>query len=137
MSDTVISVEQGSVGVQGARDRARAALLMQLVSMSTGVAPQDLMEATRARSEGTRARWLAMYLLHTSCSVPLMRVAAAFGRDRTTVSHVVHRIEDWRSDPAFDAALGELEQCALAAPPDLLPELLSAKARLAGRDVAA
>jgi chromosomal replication initiation ATPase DnaA len=133
MSDSIVFMEQAPVGLQGWRDRARAALLIHLVAMATGVPPQDVLEASRAKSAGTRARWVAMYLMHTSCSVPLMRVAAAFGRDRTTISHVVHRIEDWRSDPAFDAALSELEQCAVAAPLEFLPDLLGVEGRFASK----
>lgn len=120
--------------LQAARDRARAAFLIQLVSMTTGVSARDIAHQTRARSESARARWLAVYLMHIAFSVPLMRVAAAFGRDRTTVSQIVHRIEDWRSDPAFDAALSALERCAAAAPLEMSPEALNVCGRLGGSD---
>ena len=133
MSDTITFLEQDDTGVQARRDRARAAFLIHLVAMATGVPPKPIAEATRAQSEAARARWLAIYLMHTSCSVPLMRVAAAFGRDRTTVSQVVHRIEDWRSDPAFDAALSDLERCAAAAPLEVAPETLGVGGRLSSQ----
>lgn len=133
MTDTIDFPEQDGVGMQARRDRARAAFLIHLVAMATEVPPQMIARVTRAQSEGARARWVAIYLMHITLSVPLRRVAAAFGRDRTTVSQVVRRIEDWRSDPVFDLALAQLEQCAAAAPLEAAPEILAGERRPAER----
>jgi chromosomal replication initiation ATPase DnaA len=116
--------EDESLGQAAARDRAKAAFVIQLVALVTGVPAAEITRGTRAPSQAARARWLAMYLLNVALSVPLMRVAAAFGRDRTTVSNAVTRTEDWRSDAAFDAALSALERCAMAVPLELSSDAL-------------
>lgn len=40
----------------------------------------------------------------------LSRVAIAFERDRSTVAHACHRIEEQRDDPSFDAWVEALEE---------------------------
>jgi len=55
------------------------------------------------------ARQIAMYLTHTVFGFTYSRVAAAFRRDRTTVSHACRLIEDHRDDTAFDALMERLE----------------------------
>jgi hypothetical protein len=47
-------------------------------------------------------------------------VGASFGRNRTTASHAVQRLEDLRDQPGFDAALEALEACVRAGPPPLV-----------------
>jgi chromosomal replication initiation ATPase DnaA len=46
----------------------------------------------------------------------LGRVAAVFGRDRSTVSHACRVIEGRREDPRFNRWLEALERAAAAAP---------------------
>jgi chromosomal replication initiation ATPase DnaA len=98
------------------RDRAAAAFVTSMVSMATGVPPREIAAPTRARAKAARARQMAMYLAHVGYAWPMARVAAAFGRDRTTASHACHRIEDLRDDPAFDAQLCTMEECLRQAP---------------------
>ena len=50
-----------------------------------------------------------MYLCHTAFERSLARVAIAFGRDRSTVAHACHAIEDRREDPHFDDWIDALE----------------------------
>jgi hypothetical protein len=50
-----------------------------------------------------------MYLAHVALGQPLTRVAAGFGRDRSTVAYACRRIEEQRDNAAFDAALAGLE----------------------------
>lgn len=56
------------------------------------------------------ARQLAMYLCHVVGDMSLRDVAAEFGRDRTTVSHACHAIEDRRDCPIFDRQIDHLEK---------------------------
>ncbi len=98
------------------RDAELAALVAHLSAFAVGVQAQELGRMTRCSAAAARARQVAMYLAHTALSWPLSRVAAAFGRDRTTVSHACGRVEDWRDDAGFDARLGELEACLQAMP---------------------
>ena len=46
----------------------------------------------------------------------LHRVAVAFARDRSTVAHACHQIEDRRDDPKIDDMLDQLEAALRAAP---------------------
>lgn len=57
-----------------------------------------------------RARQVAMYLSHVALEMSLARIAAALGRDRSTVAHGCHRIEDFRDDPDIDAWLDDMEE---------------------------
>lgn len=56
------------------------------------------------------ARQLAMYLCHVVGDMSLSVVAAEFGRDRSTVSHACHAIEDRRECPIFDRQIEHLER---------------------------
>lgn len=98
------------------RDRLAAAFVTSLVAMTTGVPAGQIAAASRASASAARARQIAMYLTHVGFSWPLARVAAAFGRDRTTASHACHRVEDLRDDAAFDARLSAMEACLREAP---------------------
>ncbi len=96
MSTAIGFMEDQPVTLQAARDRAKAAFVVHLVALATGVPPKEIMQESRARSQAARARWLALYLIHVGFSLPLMRVAAVFGRDRSSVGLAVRRVEDWR-----------------------------------------
>jgi hypothetical protein len=69
----------------------------------------EIVGRPRGSHDVTRARHLAMYLAHVVGGLSLSAVGAGFRRDRTTASYACHRVEDARDDPAFDAALSDLE----------------------------
>ncbi|MGI9421997.1 MAG: helix-turn-helix domain-containing protein [Hyphomicrobiaceae bacterium] len=56
-----------------------------------------------------RARQVAMYLAHVGCGLSLTEVGRLFERDRTTVAHACHVIEEHREDNAFDQVIETLE----------------------------
>ncbi|PHR60941.1 MAG: chromosomal replication initiator DnaA [Robiginitomaculum sp.] len=91
-------------------DEARARLTRALVCFTFNVKENDLAAATRRNAKVAFARQIAMYLAHVAFELSLSRVASAFGRDRTTVSHACHLIEDRRDDPGFDLQLEGLER---------------------------
>jgi hypothetical protein len=55
-------------------------------------------------------RQIAMYVCHVALRIPLQEIGLAFGRDRTTVGHACHVVEDRRDDPAFDEFVATLER---------------------------
>ncbi|KQV63808.1 helix-turn-helix domain-containing protein [Rhizobium sp. Root1220] len=55
-------------------------------------------------------RQIAMYVCHVALQIPLFEIARAFGRDRTTVGHACHVVEDRRDDPAFDEFVAAVER---------------------------
>jgi Bacterial dnaA protein helix-turn-helix len=55
-------------------------------------------------------RQIAMYVCHVSLSIPLTEIGHAFGRDRTTVGHACHVVEDRRDDQGFDDFITGIER---------------------------
>ncbi|WP_246664922.1 helix-turn-helix domain-containing protein [Neorhizobium sp. P12A] len=55
-------------------------------------------------------RQIAMYVCHVALQIPLHEIGLAFGRDRTTVGHACHVVEDRRDDPAFDDFVAAVER---------------------------
>lgn len=98
------------------RDEAAARLAASVASYGLNVGIEEIMEEKRGSAAAAFARQLAMYLCHVAFEFSLARVAAAFGRDRSTVGHACHRIEDRRDDPRFDAWIAALETMLRDAP---------------------
>jgi hypothetical protein len=55
-------------------------------------------------------RQIAMYVCHVALQIPLLDIGIAFGRDRTTVSHACHVVEDRRDDAAYDEFVAAVER---------------------------
>ncbi|MGE3303918.1 MAG: helix-turn-helix domain-containing protein [Hyphomonadaceae bacterium] len=107
------------------RDVGAAQLAGGVAAYAIGAEIEDVFLPTRGDANAALARRLAMYLTHVGFEMSLSRVAAAFGRDRSTVSHACHRIEELRDDAAFDAWLDAMEAALRGAPPPLeTPALL-------------
>ncbi len=97
------------------RDRACAGLARALTAFALGMSDGEAPRAGRT-AEAAFARQIAMYLAHVAFEMSLARVAAAFRRDRSTVAHACHRVEDKRDEAWFDAWLEALEMAARSAP---------------------
>jgi len=104
------------------RDKLTAAFITHTVALATGVAPSDIASAKRTSKAAARARQIAIYLAHVNFNWPLIRVAFAFNRDRTTCGYACTRIEEMRENPGFDARMSVLEACVKQAP-ESIPEL--------------
>ena len=93
------------------RERDRACML--LAAGAAGYALQVdrdvIIGQTRGTSEVAFARQVAMYLTHVAFELSLARVAVAFERDRSTVAHACHAVEDRRDEDAFDDWIAALE----------------------------
>lgn len=72
----------------------------------SGLGPQN--------REAVLARQVAMYLSHVCFGVAMTDIAKVFRRDRTTVTHACHTVEDRRDDHLFDGMLDRMEAAALA-----------------------
>lgn len=55
-------------------------------------------------------RQIAMYVCHVALRIPMSDIGDALGRDRTTVSHACHVVEDRRDDPAYDEFVAAVER---------------------------
>lgn len=62
-----------------------------------------------------RVRQIAMYVSHVVLRITMNEIGRGFGRDRTTVLHACHLIEDMRDDADFDGIVATLERVAKAA----------------------
>lgn len=92
-----------------ANDAAMAELAASIASYAIGVPQHSIVDDERGCANTAFARQVAMYLCHVGCELSLTRVAAAFGRDRSTVAHACHAIEDRRDEGQFDLWIGALE----------------------------
>lgn len=81
---------------------------LRLTSKSCGVGYAEVTAQKRSASVSF-ARQLAMYLCHIVADMTLRDIAAEFSRDRSTVSHACHAIEDRRECPIFDRQIEHLE----------------------------
>ena len=90
------------------KDEDRAYLAGALTAYALGLKAEEVLGGGRGSAAESRARQVAMYLLRASLGMSLSRVARAFGRDRSTVAHACHVIEDLRDDPDFDLWVEQL-----------------------------
>lgn len=98
------------------RPSPEAQFTADLLGYALCVPPDAILGDRRGAPAAAQARQVAMYLLYTACAMSLADVAAAVGRDRSTVSHGLRMVEDRREDPRFDVWLQQLEDTVRAAP---------------------
>ncbi|MGQ0533155.1 MAG: helix-turn-helix domain-containing protein [Caulobacteraceae bacterium] len=103
-----------------ADDGAAAELAASVASFALGVPELAILDTARGGTQTAFARQVAMYLCHTGFQLSLARIAAAFGRDRSTVAHACHVIEDRREEPQFELWIAGLEAMMHAAPSEAL-----------------
>lgn len=109
-------MDQMGVSEARANDEAAARLSADVAGYALRVSAADVLSASRGSAEVAFARQVAIYLCHVGFEFSLARVAAAFGRDRSTVAHACHAIEDRRDDAQFDLWIGSLEAMVQDAP---------------------
>lgn len=79
------------------------------------VSGKELRHSGRSRTEVARVRQIAMYVTHVTLGLTMTDVGRGFRRDRTTVMHACHLIEDMRDDEDFDCIVARFEKIARAA----------------------
>ncbi len=106
-----------SVLERRAADDAAARLSAAAAGYALGAPVEEIVGEGRGSAAAAFARQVAMYLCHVALEWSLGRVAQAFGRDRSTVAHACHTIEDRRDDDAFDDWVAALEESVRVAAP--------------------
>ncbi len=96
-------------------DEHRARLAAGLVAFALRISISEILESRRGSADAAMARQIAMYIVYVGCGISLARVAAAFNRDRSTVSYACQQIEDRRDNTKFDEWLETLEATLLKA----------------------
>lgn len=88
-----------------ARRLAQVNLVLSFVHMAHGVRPTYLIGPSRGSRHLSNARQIFQYLTHVSFGQSYSELAAISRRDRTSIAHACHKIEDMRDDPNIDRAL--------------------------------
>ena len=68
------------------------------------------LERRDRRRLACHVRQISMYVCHVALRMPQNNIGEAFGRDRSTVSHACHVVEDRRDDPVFDDFVSATER---------------------------
>ena len=89
--------------------------MIDIASALFNVSGRELRQPGRASTSVSRVRQIAMYVTHVVMGLSMAEVGRGFGRDRTTVLHACHLIEDMRDDADFDAIVALTERVAGAA----------------------
>ncbi len=82
----------------------------RVVANEFRVAEAEMLKPSRSVAEVAFARQVAMYLAHVVYSLSYNEVAAAFGRERSTVAHACAIVEDARDDAVFEERMAKLEE---------------------------
>ncbi|TCD14097.1 helix-turn-helix domain-containing protein [Oricola cellulosilytica] len=112
--------EYGSVGRQCRRYEQALELcegLIDLLSVFYDVSSRQLRSERRTSEPVCRVRQIGMYVAHVTFGMKMDWVADGFRRDRSTVVHACHAIEDLRDDEDFDILVARTEKLAMIALP--------------------
>jgi hypothetical protein len=96
---------------------AAARLAAGIAGYALDGAREEIIKDERRSAQVAFARQVAAYLSHIAYEWSLSRVASVFGRDRSTMAHACHMIEDRREEPQFDLWINALETMLREAPP--------------------
>lgn len=97
------------------RSMAVCEAMIDIVAALFNVSGKELRRSGRTSLEVTRVRQIGMYVAHVTLGMVQGEVGRGFGRDRTTVLHACHLVEDLRDDPDFDRIVATTERVATAA----------------------
>lgn len=89
-------------------------IVCQITAEMTGLLSDRVAIRRDRRRPSCHVRQIAMYVCHVALQMPFADIGAAFGRDRTTVGHACHVVEDRRDDAAFDDFVSAIERMATA-----------------------
>ena len=102
-------------GLRGERIMEVCEAMIDICAALFNVSSKELRQTGRTSNGVARVRQIAMYVTHVVLGVSMQEVGRCFGRDRTTVRHACHLVEDMRDDEDFDLAVVRIERVALAA----------------------
>ena len=77
-----------------------------------GVSGRDIKSNERSRTQISRIRQIGMYVAHVTVGLTMQEVGTGFQRDRSTVAHACHVVEDLRDEPEFERIIHMLERIA-------------------------
>jgi chromosomal replication initiation ATPase DnaA len=89
--------------------------MIDILSVCFAVPGREIRQIGRNVTSIARVRQIGMYICHVVIGMTMQDVAIGFMRDRSTVVHACHLIEDMRDDVDFDAIICTIERIAQAA----------------------
>jgi hypothetical protein len=89
-------------------------IVRQLIGEMVFLFGDRIMLRRDRRRFACHVRQIAMYVCHVTLQISMSDIGLSFGRDRTTVGHACHVVEDRRDDPAFDDFLAAVERMVTA-----------------------
>ena len=89
--------------------------MIDIAAALFSVSGKELRRAGRTSLGVSRVRQIAMYVAHVILRLNMTDIGRGFGRDRTTVAHACHLIEDLRDDEEFNRLVTVTERVVLAA----------------------
>lgn len=89
--------------------------LIDIAAALFNVSGRELRQGGRTSLGVARVRQIAMYVAHVALRLKMVDIGRGFGRDRTTVMHACHLVEDLRDDEDFDRVVAVTERVAIAA----------------------
>lgn len=110
-----VTVLPGSRRLDPERVVALCDAMIDIVAALFNVSSKELRQTGRSSLGISRVRQIAMYVTHVSLELSMREVGQGFNRDRTTVLHACHQIEDMRDDEEFDEIVVRVERVARAA----------------------
>ncbi|MGH6763065.1 MAG: helix-turn-helix domain-containing protein [Phyllobacterium sp.] len=84
--------------------------LIDIISAYFNVSGRELRAPGRGNRAVARVRQIGMYTAHVVLQLPMAEVGRAFGRDRSTVTHACHLVEDLREDRDFEEIVSAVER---------------------------
>jgi chromosomal replication initiation ATPase DnaA len=89
--------------------------MQDVLAACFSVSGRELRAQGRCRAEICRVRQIGMYVAHVIAGLTMLEVGIGFQRDRSTVAHACHLVEDLRDDPEFERVILMIERIAEAA----------------------
>lgn len=89
--------------------------LIDILAALFNVSGRQLRSPKRDSKEIARVRQIGMYIARVTLCLNIRLIADGFARDKSTVTHACHVIEDLRDDDEFDAIITRVEVVVSAA----------------------
>lgn len=89
--------------------------MIDILSVCFSIPSREIRQIGRNATAISRVRQIGMYVCHVAIGMTMQDVAFGFMRDRSTVVHACHLIEDMRDDSEFDTIVSTIERIAQAA----------------------
>ena len=111
-SDTATSAREPAEGGIAREEvvMTRCDAAIEIVAALFDLPSRELRRGGRSSIDIARVRQIAMYVAHVVLQLTMGEVGRGFGRDRTTVLHACHLVEDLRDDPEFDRVVATAER---------------------------